>query len=75
KISEVFYERQGLDNFSHVACLSEIEANDYNLNITRYVKRTEKVQDMDLYSLIDEQNKLQEELSFLEKEMKSYIRF
>lgn len=30
---------------------------------------------MDLYSLIDEQNKLQEELSFLEKEMKSYIRF
>ena len=75
KISDVFHERQGLDNFSHVACLSEIEANDYNLNITRYVKRTEKVQSMDLYSLIYEQNKLQEELSFLEKEMKSYIRF
>ncbi|WP_261370162.1 type I restriction-modification system subunit M [Yersinia bercovieri] len=73
RILEAFHERQDICNISHVACLSEIKNNDYNLNITRYVKRAEEMQDIDLYSLIDKQEELLAELHYLEKEMKSYI--
>lgn len=73
KILEVFHKRNDVDNFSHIASLNEIESNDYNLNITRYIKRTNETQDIDVYSLIDEQQRLQAELYSLEEEMKSFI--
>ena len=35
-----------MDRFAHVADLEEIEANDFNLNISRYVDTTEPVEVM-----------------------------
>ncbi|MDU5385619.1 MAG: N-6 DNA methylase, partial [Blautia producta] len=75
QISDIYYKRHDVENLSRVVSFSEIKANDYNLNITRYVKREEETQDIDLYSLIYEQEKLQEELRYLEKDMKLYIHF
>ncbi|WP_192072960.1 N-6 DNA methylase [Pantoea agglomerans] len=75
QISGIYHKRHDVENISRVVSFSEIKGNDYNLNITRYVKRKEKTQDIDLYSLIYEQEKLQEELRSLEKEMKLYIHF
>lgn len=73
KIFNVFHERQYVENISYVACLDEIRDNDYNLNVTRYVKSVDEPQDIDIYSLIDEQEKLKAELYTLEKEMKYHI--
>lgn len=75
QISDIYHKRHDVENLSRVVSFSEIKGNDYNLNITRYVKREEETQDIDLYSLIYEQEKLQEELRSLEKEMKLYIHF
>ena len=35
-----------MDRFAHVAANDEIEANDFNLNISRYVDTTEPVEVM-----------------------------
>lgn len=75
QISDIYHKRHDMENLSRVVSYSEIKDNDYNLNITRYVKRKEETQDIDLYSLIDEQEKLQAELRSLEKEMKLHIHF
>ena len=37
---------EDVDRFAHVADRTEIEANDFNLNISRYVDTTEQVQVM-----------------------------
>ena len=43
-IVEAFRACAEVERFGHVADLEEIAANDYNLNISRYVKTTEPVE-------------------------------
>ncbi len=43
-IVEAFHDFAEIERFSHVADLEEIAANDYNLNISRYVDTTEPVE-------------------------------
>lgn len=43
RIVDTYLSRSEVDGFSHLATLQEIEANDYNLNIPRYVDSSEKV--------------------------------
>jgi type I restriction enzyme M protein len=40
--------RESIEKFSHVAELNEIEENDYNLNIPRYVDTFEEEEPVDL---------------------------
>ena len=46
KIVEAYRAFEDMDRFAHVADLSEIESNDFNLNISRYVDTTEPVEVM-----------------------------
>ncbi len=46
KIAVAYQEFQEVDRFAHVADLQEIEDNDYNLNISRYVDTTEPIEVM-----------------------------
>ena len=43
KIVQAYRAFKDVDRFAHVADLSEIEGNDFNLNISRYVDTTEAV--------------------------------
>ena len=43
RIVEAYQAFEGVDRFAHVADLEEMEANDFNLNISRYVDTTEPV--------------------------------
>ena len=43
KMVEAYQTFEGVDRFAHVADLEEMEANDFNLNISRYVDTTEPV--------------------------------
>ncbi|HBA8465756.1 TPA: N-6 DNA methylase, partial [Escherichia coli] len=42
KVSKCYFERSSVDNFSHVASYDEIQLNDFNLNLSRYVKKHEE---------------------------------
>ena len=48
KIVTTYRERTAEDKYSYVAPLSEIEENDYNLNIPRYVDTFEEEEPVDL---------------------------
>ena len=46
KIAEAYRAFEDVDRFAHVADLEEIQGNDFNLNISRYVDTTEPVEVM-----------------------------
>lgn len=48
EIVQAYVERKDVPKFVHVAPMSEIVANDYNLNIPRYVDTSEDVPDVNL---------------------------
>lgn len=48
KIVDAYEKRQDIDKFAHVADMSEIIENDYNLNIPRYVDTFEEEEPVDL---------------------------
>ena len=48
RIVDAYSKRESVDKYSHVAELSEITENDYNLNIPRYVDTFEEEEAVDL---------------------------
>jgi type I restriction enzyme M protein len=62
RIISAYRKRESIEKFSHVAQLSEVEENDYNLNIPRYVDTFEEEEAVDL-------TEVSEKLVTLENEM------
>ncbi|EXU60786.1 type I restriction-modification system subunit M [Mycoplasma mycoides] len=52
KISDIVNNRLEVKNLSKKVSLKEIEQNDYNLNISRYIDNFKKQEQYDLYSLM-----------------------
>ncbi|MGN7973400.1 N-6 DNA methylase [Serratia sp. 22264] len=73
KISKCYFDRRSVDNFSHVASFYEIQENDFNLNISRYVKKHEELALVDLERLRQQRDDLLSTLHELEKEMQYFI--
>ncbi|MCR5383135.1 MAG: type I restriction-modification system subunit M [Saccharofermentans sp.] len=73
KIIEAYKERKDIEKFCHVATMEEIQANDYNLNIPRYVDTSEKEDEIDLVAKADDIEKLNEEIKSAEDELKKYF--
>lgn len=48
KIVETYKNREDVEKYAHVASLDEIKANDFNLNIPRYVDTLEQEEEIDL---------------------------
>ena len=62
------------DKYSHVASLSEIEENEYNLNIPRYVDTFEEEELIDLESVNKEIADIKGQIAALEKEMEQCMK-
>lgn len=73
KVSKCYFERSSVDDFSHVASYDEIQLNDFNLNISRYVKKHEEQVFVDLEILRQQREELLSTLHELEREMKGFI--
>lgn len=73
KVSKCYFERSSVVNFSHVASFDEIQGNDFNLNISRYVKKHEELTFVDINSLRQQREELLSTLHELEREMKGFI--
>lgn len=52
-----------------MATFEEIENNDFNLNIPRYVDSTPKEEEIDINSVFDDLEAIDKELSVLTKEL------
>lgn len=61
KITKVFEGYREIDGYCHVAGLDELEENEYNLNVPRYVDISEPEEEIDIQSTIDELKGLDKE--------------
>lgn len=74
KIIATFDARQDVDKYAHVAPLSEIAENDFNLNIPRYVDTFEEEEEIDVAAVEQEIERLEAELVEVRARMKQYLK-
>jgi len=75
-IKKIFYtyvERDDVEKFARKVKPVEIQENDYNLNITRYVDTFKEEEPVDIQANLRELEALEPELDKLEKQMKMYL--
>lgn len=72
RIIETYSERKEVEKFSHCASMNEIEENDFNLNIPRYVDTFEEEEPIDLDEVCDELEKIAKEMEEVDREIKKY---
>lgn len=74
KIFKTYKERKDVEGFAHLATFEEIERNDFNLNIPRYVDSMPKEEEIDINSVFDDLETIDKELSVLTKELNKELK-
>lgn len=74
KIVETYRNRTTIEKYSHLATLKEVEENDYNLNIPRYVDTFEAEEEIDIKSVMQEIKSLEAKRAELDKEIDVYFK-
>ena len=69
KIVSAYEKRETVDKYSYVATLDEIQENDYNLNIPRYVDTFEEEEQVSLEEVATAIKQTQKEIMQAEKEL------
>ena len=72
RIVNTYRKRVSVEKFSHVAELSEVEENDYNLNIPRYVDTFEEEEPVNLAKVTKELAALDEQMASVEEEITAF---
>ncbi len=70
KILKTCNARKDVEKYAHAANLDEIEENDFNLNIPRYVDTFEEEEEIDIDAVQREIDQLEKELSKVRAKMK-----
>ncbi len=74
KIVKTYKSREGVDKYAYLASFEEIEENDFNLNIPRYVDTFEEEEEIDLMAVRKDHEELKAQLAELETEMDCYLK-
>ena len=73
-VIELYEKRETVEKESYLADFEDIEKNDFNLNIPRYVDNFEKEEEVDLNALLDEMKKTDEEIGQVQGEFVSLLK-
>lgn len=74
KIYSTYKKRKDVEKFARKVSIKEIEENDFNLNITRYVDTFVEEEPVDIKANLKELEALEPELQKLEKQMVEYLK-
>ena len=74
KIVEAYKARTEIEKYSHIADIEEIKANEYNLNIPRYVDTFEEEGEIDIHEVMSEIKNLEAERAELDKQIEQYLK-
>ncbi len=74
KIMAAYREYRTVEKYCRPVPLDEIRANDYNLNITRYIDVSEEEEAIDVQKVLDELKALKEERSIVENKMNAFLK-
>src|SRR5699024_4859942 len=69
KIVETYRKREEIEKYSHVASMEEIEENEYNLKIPRYVDTFEEEEPVDIKALHEEIRTINQEIKESEENL------
>ena len=73
KIVEAYQDYENVEKYCRVVDMEEIDRNDYNLNVPRYVDTTEPEEPVDIDEVLDNLNQLEKERDEIEEEMNGYL--
>jgi type I restriction enzyme M protein len=69
-----FRKRQEADKYAYPAFFAEIEENEFNLNIPRYVDTFEPEPEIDIAATQKEIEQIEVELAETQEKMKAYLK-
>ncbi|GAD79011.1 type I restriction-modification system subunit M [Vibrio ezurae] len=72
RIIEAYAKREPIEKFAHVADLSEIAENDYNLNIPRYVDTFEEEEPVDLDAVATDLTELETKMHSVDADIAGF---
>ena len=70
----LYNKRETVDKEAYLATFEDIEKNDFNLNIPRYVDNFEKEEEIDLNTLLDEMKDTDKQIAEVQGEFVSMLR-
>lgn len=73
KIVQTYHARKAVDRYAYVASFQEIQENDFNLNIPRYVDTFQEEEPVDINQVQQNIAKLEGELAQVQAQMKRYM--
>ncbi len=73
-VIDLYNNRVTVDKESYLASFEDIEKNDFNLNIPRYVDNFEKEEEVDIDNLLVDMKKTDEEIEQVQGEFLSYLK-
>ncbi len=74
KIIETYKNRVEVEKYCHVAPMSEVAENDYNLNIPRYVVTFEEEDEIDFKAVQQDLKQIDKEIAEVDKELNVYLK-
>ncbi len=74
KIVTTFRKRRSVDKYAYLATYEEIEENEFNLNIPRYVDTFEPEPEIDIKAVQEEIDQIEVELAKTRKKMNEYLK-
>lgn len=72
KIVNTYKNREDIEKYSKKVSMQEIEENDYNLNIPRYVDTFEEEEDVNIDGVVEKISEINEEIKEIDNTIKSY---
>jgi type I restriction enzyme M protein len=74
KILNTYHSFEDIEKYCRVVDLEEIERNDFNLNVPRYVDAIEPEEPVDIDEVLDNLSQLEDEDEKIETELNGYLR-
>ena len=73
RIMDAYASKKDIDKYAHLASIEELQENEFNLNIPRYVDTFEEEEEIDLNEVMAEYHRLDEEDKKIRKELNKYL--
>ena len=74
KIIDAYTNKSEIEKYAHLATIEELEENDFNLNIPRYVDTFEEEEEIDIQAVMSDIKKLESERAELDKQIEVYLK-
>lgn len=74
KVVDTYKRRDTRDKYSYLVSLEEVQENDFNLNIPRYIDTFEEEKEIDLIAVQVERKSIEAQIAALNEQMDGYLK-